>query len=96
MLRFRCLTEDHHPLWSKCCQKGCVACTWVDKHAAANLLLNKGGCMAQVCGSKKFQGVSNLKEVYIMQPLLLNTTGGASSLLGVIGRTVPTAYRHEV
>ena len=47
-------------------------------------------------GSHKFQGVRHLEEVYIIQRVLHNTKGGASRLLGVIGRTVPWQYKHEL
>ena len=95
-VRFGCITEDHHHLWSECRQKGCVACPWVNKHGVADLFLHKGGRLNEVRGFHKFQGVSNLEEVYIIQPALHNTKGGTSRLLGVIGRTVPGPYKHEL
>ena len=95
-VQFGCLTADHHHLWSECGQKGCVACTWVNKHGAATLFLHKGGCLNDVRGSHKFQGVSNPTQVYIIQPVLHNTKGGASRLFGVIGRTVSAPYKHEL
>ena len=83
-------------LWSKCPQKGGVACPWVNKNGAGGLFLHKGGCLNGVCGSHKFQGVSNLEEVYIVRPVLHNTKGAASRILGVIGRTLPASYNHEL
>ena len=71
-----------------------MACPWVNKHGAATLFLHKGGCLSDVRRSHKFHGVSNLAQVYIIQPVLRNTKGGASRLLGVIGRTVPGPYKH--
>ena len=47
-------------------------------------------------GSHKIQGVSDLAQVYMIQPVLHNTKGGASRLLGVIGPTVPGPYKHEL
>ena len=47
-------------------------------------------------GSHKFQGVSYLAQVYIIQPVFHNMKGGASRPLGVIGRTVPGRYKHEL
>ena len=93
-VQFGCLTADHHHLWSECRQKGCVACPCVNKHGSATLFLHRGGGgrLNEVCGSHKFLGVSNLAQVYIIQPVLHNTEGGASVLLGVIGRTLPRAW----
>ena len=42
-VQLRCLTTDHHHLWSECPQNGCVACPWVNKHGASTLILHKGG-----------------------------------------------------
>ena len=56
----------------------------------------RGGRLNEVQGSHKFQGVSNVAQVYIIPPLLHNTKGGASRLFGVIGRTVPGPYKHEL
>ena len=95
-LQLGCLSADHHHLWSECRQKGCVACPWVNKHGVAILFLHKGGRRNEVRGSHKFHGVSNPAQVYITQPVLHNTKGGASGLLGVIGRTVPRSYKHEL
>ena len=95
-IRVRAITADHHHLWSECRQKGCVACPWVNKDGAGELFLHKGGCLDGVCGSHKFQGVSNLEEVYIVQPVLHNTKGEASRILGVTGRTPPAPYNHEL
>ena len=95
-IRFGAITADHHHLWSECRQKGCVACPWVNKNGPGQLFLHKGGCLSGVCGSHKFQRVSNLEDVYIVQPVLHNTKEGASRILGVIGRTLPAPYNHEV
>ena len=95
-LQFGCLTADHHHLWSESRQKGCVACPRVNKHGVATLFRHKGGCLNEVRGSHQFQGVSNLAQVDIIQPVLHNTKGGASRLLGVIGQTVPGPYKHEL
>ena len=95
-IRLGAITADHHHLWSECRQKGCVACPWVNKDGAGELFLHKGGCLNGVRGSHKFQGVSNLEEVYIVQPVLHNTKGAASRILGVIGRTLPAPYNHEL
>ena len=73
-----------------------MACPWVNKHGAATLFLHKGGLLKDVRDSHKFQGVSNLAEVYITQPVLHNIKGGAPRLLGVVGRTVPAPYTHEL
>ena len=73
-----------------------MACPRVNKHGVAALFLHKGGRLNEVRGSHKFQGASNLAKVYIIQPVLHNTKGGASRLLGVIGRTVPGPYKHEL
>ena len=91
-IRLGAITADHHHLWSECRQKGCVACPWVNKDGAGELFLHKGGCLNGVRGSHKFQGVSNLEEVYIVQPVLHNTKGVASRILGVIGRTLLAPY----
>ena len=80
-IRLGAITADHHHLWSECRQKGCVACPWVNKDGAGELFLHKGGCLNGVRGSHKFQGVSNLEEVYIVQPVLHNTKGAASRIL---------------
>ena len=95
-IRLGAITADHHHLWSECRQKGCVACPWVNKDGAGELFLHKGGFLNGVCGSHKFQGVSNLEEVYIVQPVLHNTKGAASRILGVIGRTLPAPYNHDL
>ena len=95
-LQFGCLNAEHHHLWSEGRQKGCVACPSVNKHGVATLFLHKGGRLNEVRGSHKFQGVSNLAQIYIIQPVLHNTKGGASRFLGVIGRTAPGPYKHEV
>ena len=95
-IRFGAITADHHHLWSECRQKRCVVCHWVNKNGAGELFLHKGGCLNDVRGSHKFQGVSNPEEVYIVQPVLHNTKGAASSILGVIGRTLPTPCNHEL
>ena len=88
-VQFGCLIAYHHHLWLECRQKGCVACPWVNKHAASTLFLHKGGRLNDVRGSQKFQGVSNLAHVYITQPVLHNTKGGASRLLGVMAGRYP-------
>ena len=80
-VQFGCITVDHHHLWGECKQKGCVACPWRNKHGVKDLFLHKGGCLNQVRGPHKFQGVSNLEKVYI---------------IGVIGRTLPPAAQHEL
>ena len=95
-IRLGAITADHHHLWSECRQKGCVACPWVNKDGAGELFLHKGGCLNGVRGSHKFQGFSNLEEVYIVQPVLHNTKGAASRILGVIGRTLPAPYNHDL
>ena len=95
-VQFGCLIAYHHHLWSECRQKGCVACPWVNRHGAATLFLHKGGRLNDVRGSHKFEGVSNLAQVHIIQLVLHNTKGGASKLLGNIGRTVPGPYKHEL
>ena len=95
-LQFGCLAAYHHHLLSECWQKGCVACPWVNKHGVAALFLHKGGRLNEVRGSHKFQGVSNLAQVYVIQQVLHNTKGGASRLLVVIGRTVPGPNKHEL
>ena len=95
-IRLGAITADHHHLWSECRQKGCVACPWVNKDGAGELFLHKGGCLNGVRGSHKFQGVSNLEEVYIVQPVLHNTKGAASTILGVIGRTLPAPCNHDL
>ena len=95
-IRFLGITADHHHLSCQCSQKGCVACPWVNKNGARELFLYKGGCPNGVRGSHKFQGVSNLEEVYIVQAVLHNTKGAASRILGVIGRTLPAPYNHEL
>ena len=84
-IRLGAITDDHHPLWSECRQKGCVACPWVNKDGAGELFLHKGGRLNGVRGSQKFQRVSNLEEVYIVQPMLHSTKGAASRIMGVIG-----------
>ena len=71
-----------------------MACPGVNKHGVATLFLHKGGHLNEVRGSHKFQGVSNLAQVYITQPVLHNTKGGASRLLGVIGWTITRPYKH--
>ena len=73
-----------------------MACPWVNKDGAGELFLHKGGCLNGVRGSHKFQGVSNLEEVCIVQPVLHNTKGAASRILGVIGRTLPAPYNHDL
>ena len=55
-LHFGCLIALHHHLWSKCRQKGRVACPWVNKHVVATLFLHKGGRLNEVRGFHKFQG----------------------------------------
>ena len=95
-VQFGCLTADHHHLWAECRQKGCLACSWVNKHGASTLFVHKGRCRNYVRGSHKFQGVCNLAQVYIIQPVLHNTKGGASRLLGAICRTVPGPCKHEL
>ena len=95
-VQFGCLSADHYHLWSECRQKGCVACPWVNKHGASTSFQHKRGRLNDVRGSHKFQGVSNLAQVYIIQSVLHNTKGGASRLLGVTGRTVPGPYKHEL
>ena len=94
-VQFGCLTADHYRLWSECRQKGCVACPWVNKHGAATLFLHKGGGggVQMKCAVPTSCKVA---EVYIIQPVLHKTKGGASRLLGVIGRTVPGPYKHEL
>ena len=42
-VRFRCVTAEHHHLWSEYRQNGCVACPLVNKHGASTLFLHKGG-----------------------------------------------------
>ena len=59
-----------------------MACPWVNKHGVATLFLHKGH-LSEVWGSHKSQCVSNLAQVYVVQLLLHNTKGGASTLLGV-------------
>ena len=61
-----------------------------------DLFWHKGGCLNQVRGGHKFQGVSNLENVHIIHPVLHNTKGSASRLLGVIGRTLPPKLQHEL
>ena len=95
-VQFGGLTAHHHHLWSQCRRKGCVACPLVNKHGASTVFLHKGGRLNDVRGSQKFQGVSNLAHVYIIQPVLHNMKGGASRRLGVIGRMVPRLYKHEL
>ena len=94
-IRLGAITADHHHLWSECRQKGCVACPWVNKDGAGELFLHKGGRLTGVRGSNNIQGVSNLEEVHIVQPVLHNTKEAASRILGVIGRTPPAPYNHE-
>ena len=95
-VQFGGLTADHHHLWSQCRRKGRVACPLVHKHGASALFLHKVGCLNDVRGSHNIQGISNLAQVYIIQPVVHNMKGGASRLLGVIGRTVPRPYKHEL
>ena len=95
-LRLGCPTADYHHLWSECRQKGCMACPWVNKHRVATLFLHNGGHLNEVRGSHKFKGVSDLAQIYIIQPVLHNTKGAASRLLGVNWRTVPGPYKHEL
>ena len=92
-IRLGAITADHHHLWSECRQKGCVACPWVNKDGAGELFLHKGGCLSGVCGSHKFQGVSNLEEVYIVQLVLHSTKGAASRILGVIPSNTTSALQ---
>ena len=58
--------------------------------------MHKAGCLNHVWGPHKLQGVSNFENVYIIQPVLHNTKGSASRLLGVIGRTLPPEAQHEL
>ena len=95
-VQFGCLIADHYHLWSECRRKRCVACPWVNKHGASTLFLHNGGHPNDVRGCHKFHRVSNVAEIYIMQSLLHNTKGGASRLLGVIGRPVPGPCKHEL
>ena len=95
-IRLGANTADHHHLWSECRQKGCVACPSVNEDGAGELFLHKGGCLNAMRGSHKFQGVSNLEEVYIVHPVLHNTKGTASRILGVIGRTLAAPYNHDL
>ena len=95
-IRLGAITADHHHLWAECRQKGRVACLWVNKDGAGEPFLHKGGCLNGARGSHKFQGVSNLEGVYIVQPVLHNTKGAASRILGVIGRTLPAPYNHDL
>ena len=67
----------------------------VIKHGVEALFFHKGGRWRQVRGSHKFQSASNLEDVYILQPVLHNTKG-LTWLLGVIGRTLPRRYKHEL
>ena len=73
-----------------------MACPWVNKHGASTLFLHKGGRLNDVRVSHRFQGVSTLAEVYIIQSVLHNTRGGASRLLAIIGQTVHGPYKHEL
>ena len=91
-----CLNADNHNLWSECRLKRCVVCPWVNKHGFATLFLHKQGRLNDVRGCHKFQSVSNLAQVHIIQPVLHNTRGRASRLLGGIGRKVPGSYKHEL
>ena len=95
-ISFGAITADHQNLWSECRQKGFVARPWVNKNGAGELFLHKGGCLNGVRGSHKFQGVSNLDEVDIAQPVWHNTKRAASKIQGVIGRTLPAPYNHEL
>ena len=53
-----------------------------NKHGVKDLFLQKGGYLNQVRGPHKFQSVSNLENVYIIQPVLHNTKGGFFVSLG--------------
>ena len=76
--------------------KWCVACPWVNKHGLKHLFVQKGGVFASGLGAHRFQGLSNSQNVYIIQPVLHNTKGSASRLLGVIGRTLLPKLQHEL
>ena len=96
-VQFGCITAHHHHLWAECKQKGCAACTWLNKHGVKHLSLHwGGGGLKQVWGPQKFHGPSNLENVCIIQPVLHNTKGNASRLLSVIGRTLPPESQHEL
>ena len=72
---------------------GLAHCFCTGGGGASKSKINK---VNKVRGSHKFQGASNLAQVYIIQRALHNTKGGASRVLGAIGRTVPGPYKHEM
>ena len=47
-------------------------------------------------GTQKIVGCLKLRNVNIIQSLLHNTKGSASRLLGVMGRTLPPEFQHEL
>ena len=62
------------------------------KQGVKDLVLQKGRCLNQVRRPHKFQGISDLENVYIIRPVLRS----AFQLLGVIMRTTPPELQHEL
>ena len=81
---------DHHQMWSELQNgQGCCSCQWDRKNHLANLFTTAPLHLDSFSG--RLAGLSNLAQVQAVQPILHNIKGFGSRIVGVVGRTLPTA-----